>query len=124
VLVKTRLWESTVRFFSDLEAHNEFFGPMRRLVAHIASQPYAALLFSTTSMHALLVAQHAEIESGHDVLRVEQDLNGRTVRFTYQEQEFVEPATWECDTEKVVETFEGFLRKAKWVSIGAIAGES
>jgi hypothetical protein len=123
MLMKTRPWENTVRFFSNLEAHNEFFGPMRRLVEHIASQPYAALLFSTTSMHALLVAQHAEIESGHDVLRVERDLSGRTVRFTYQEQEFVKPATWECDTEKVVETFEGFLRTVKWVSIGAIAGD-
>ena len=64
MLVKTRPWKNTVRIFSDLEAHNEFFGPMRRLVEHVASQPYATLLFSTTSMHALLVAQHAEIEWG------------------------------------------------------------
>jgi hypothetical protein len=61
------------------------------------------------------VAQHAEIEWGHDVLRVERDTSGGTVRFTYQEQPFVEPATWECVEENIVETFEGFLSKTKGV---------
>jgi hypothetical protein len=118
MLVTTRPWESILRFYKDLETQNAFFLPMRRLIEHVASQPYAPLLFPTTSMHALLVAQHAEIEWGHDVLRVEPDTNGRTVRFTYQEQQFVEAATWECVEEKIIETFEAFLCKTKWVDAG------
>jgi hypothetical protein len=120
--IPTRPWESTLRFYRDLEQQNEFFRPMRRLVEHIASQPYAPLLFSTTSMHALLVAQHAEIELGHDVLRVERAANGDTARFTFHERQYVEPATWECVEGKIVETFEGFLRKVKWVGTGAANG--
>jgi hypothetical protein len=116
MLVPTKPWDVTLGFYRDLEERNEFFGPMRRLVEHIASQPYAHLLFATTSMHALLVAQHSEIEWGHDVLRVERNPDERTMRFTYQEQQFVEPTTWECTDGNVVETFEGFLRKMKWVS--------
>ncbi len=97
MLVQTRLWESTLRFYSDLEEKNELFRTMRRLVEHVASQPYAHPLFSTTSMHALLVAQHAQIELGHDVLKVERDPYGKGVRFTFQEQPLVEPAKWgEC----------------------------
>jgi hypothetical protein len=118
MLVQTRPWDSTLRFYSDLEATNELFRSMRRLVEHVASQPYAPLLFSTTSMHALLVAQHAQIELGHDVLKVERDPYGKGVRFTFQEQPFVEPAKWECSEDEVVGTFEGFLRKVKWVDTG------
>jgi len=114
--VRTRPWASTLKFYKDLEEQNEGFGPLCRLVEHIASQPYAALLFSTTSMHALLVAQHAEIEWGHDVLRVERDPNVGGMRFTYQEDAFVEPTTWHCAEENVTETFEGFLRRSRWVS--------
>jgi hypothetical protein len=53
----------------DLEEENEFFRPMHRLVEHIAAQPYAPLLFCTTSMQALLVAQHAEIGFTNNSLR-------------------------------------------------------
>jgi hypothetical protein len=67
-------------------------------------------------MHALLVAQHPEIEWGHDVLRVERDPSGRSVCFTYLERQFVKPAEWGCVEEKTIETFEGFLRTAKWVA--------
>ncbi len=111
-------WERTLLFYRDLEEKNEFFRPMRRLVEHVASPPYAALIFSTTSMHALLVAQHAEIELGHDVLRVERDPYDKGVQFTFQEQPFAEPAKWECSEGEIVGTFEGFLRKAKWVDTG------
>ena len=69
-------------------------------------------------MHALLVAQHGEIELGHDVLRVERDPNGKSVQFTFQEQPFVQPARWECSEGEMVGTFEGFSRKAKWVDTG------
>jgi hypothetical protein len=116
MLVPTRPWDSILGFYGDLEACNACFAPMRRLVAHVAAQPYAGLLFGTTSMHALLVAQHERIEWGHDVLRVEVEPDARMVRFTYQEQQYVRPATWECAGEKIVETFEGFLRRAHWVA--------
>jgi hypothetical protein len=71
MLIPIRSWESILGFFRDLESRNEYFRPMRALVEHIATQPYAELIFATTSMHALLVAQHREIGRGHDVLRVE-----------------------------------------------------
>jgi hypothetical protein len=89
---------------------------MRRLVEHIIAQPYAPLLFCTTSMHDLLVSLHTEIEWAHDVLRIGPDPAG-TVRFTLHEQQFVKPATWQCEGEEVVETFEGFLLKSKWVTL-------
>jgi hypothetical protein len=116
MLIPNQPWEKVLTFYRRLEAKNAFCVPVRRLVEHIISQPYARLLFCTTSMHALLVAQHPEIEWAHDVLRVEPTADG-TVRFTLHEQEFVKPATWQCPAAEVVATFEGFLRKSKWVAI-------
>ena len=117
MLVPARTWLSVLGFYRDLELRNECFVPIRRLVEHIAAQPYATLIFPTTSMHALLVAQHQQIEWGHDVLRVETDPSIGKVRFTYQEQQFAAPTTWECGAEGIVDTFEGFLRRARWVSV-------
>ncbi len=117
-LVRTSAWTEILRNYQDLEARHEFFTPMRQLVEHVASQPYAPLLFATTSMHALLVAQHPVIEWDHDVLRVERGAyeDSKNVTFAFHESEFVKPASWECPVESVIGTFEGFLRRSKWVN--------
>jgi hypothetical protein len=115
-LVQSQPWESTLRYYKELEDRNQFFQPMRRLVEHVASQPYATFVFSTPLMHALLVARHAELKLGHDVLRVQCALDGTTVRFDFQEQPLAKPMRWECSDAKIVETFETFLRKARWIA--------
>jgi hypothetical protein len=117
MLVPTKPWEEVLRFYRDRERSNAFFHPMHQLVEHIAAQPYASSIFCTTSMHALLVAQHETIEWGHDVLRVELSLSGGLVTFAFQEQPDVKPVVWTCPREDIVGTFDGFLRRAKWVSL-------
>jgi hypothetical protein len=115
MFIPSQPWDKVLQFYRRLEEQNAFFAPMRGLVEHVVSQPYARLLFCTTSMQALLVAQHAEIEWAHDVLRVEPTAEG-TVRFRLHEQQFVKPAMWQCPVTEVVATFEGFLRRSKWVA--------
>lgn len=123
MLVPTKPWDKVLVFYRGLERRSERFRPMRRLVEHVVAQPYSALLFCTTSMHALLVAQHAEMEWGHDVLRIE-CAETDVVRFTFQEQEFVKPATWQCPDGEIISTFEGFLRTSKWVARAVAASDS
>ncbi len=113
-LVPTRPWEEILDFYRKLEDRNADFAPMRRLIAHVAAQPYAPLLFGATSMHALLVAHDEQTRWDDDVLRIEVQLDGR-IRFAHQEQPFVQPARWACDDEKIVETLEAFLRRQRWV---------
>jgi hypothetical protein len=112
--VPTRPWATILKRYEDLE-HLEP-SAMVRLVRHIVSAPYCPLLFGLTSMHVLIVSQHEKVELGHDVLRVEQ-LSASQVRFTFEEQPFVKPAAWDCPADKIVDNFEGFLRKAKWVTL-------
>jgi hypothetical protein len=88
--------------------------PMVELVSHIIAAPYASLLFGFTSMSDLLVSQFSTAEWGHDLLRVGRDEH--VVRFSFHEQPRGKPATWECSPGRIVESFEGFLRKMKWVS--------
>jgi hypothetical protein len=113
--IPSKPWTSVLTFYEGLAKKDAFFSSMHRLVEHVAAQPYAQVLFCATSMHDLLVSQHAEIEWLHDMLRVH-PASADVICFTFHEQPFAKPPTWECRGAKAVENFEGFLRKSKWVA--------
>jgi hypothetical protein len=105
--------------YRELETHGNFgraFAWMRELCDHVASSKNGNIVFCATSMHVLMVSQHEELERG-DALHIE--LEGKQFEqasFKLYEQELVSPTLWHCPAEAVIHTFEGFLRKKKWVS--------
>jgi hypothetical protein len=114
--IPSQNWAKATERFLELERRDAAFGTMRRLCEHVERAPYRDLVYCALSMHTLLVSQHPELEWNCGMLRVE--LMGSTgqVSFTFCEQPFAEPASWRCDAAEVVATFDGFLRKNKWVS--------
>ena len=94
--VTPKPWESVLEFYRYVEDRNHDFQPLRRLVEHVASQPYAASIAGATSGTALLVAQHAEAEWAQEAIRIDVDLGG-AVRFTFPQKRLVKAATFECE---------------------------
>jgi hypothetical protein len=108
-------WRSVLEFYRHVEDRNHDFEPLRCLVEHVASKPYAASIAAATSGTALLVAQHAEAEWAHEAMRIDVDLGG-TIRLTFPRRRLVKAASLECDGARVVGAFESFLRQAKWIT--------
>lgn len=114
--VPTRTWREYIDIFRSREAENPAFAPLRRLCEHVERSAYRDLLFCASSMAALLVSQHREIEWGCNMLRIELDTSGAFLWFSLHEQTFVKPKPFRCEAEGIIETFESFLRKTKWVT--------
>ena len=93
---------------------------MRELCDHVERALYRELVFCATSMHALLVSQHLELEWNCGMLRVELSAND-LISFALHEQPFVELTSFRSAPEKVIETFEGFLQKNKWAAVTVLS---
>ena len=106
-------WPSVLAFYRQVEERNHDFLPLRHLVEHVASRPYAASIAGATSGTALLVAQNAGVDWVHEALRVDVDLSG-SIRFTLPAAPLVRPATFTCAGD-IVTAFESRLRKARWI---------
>jgi hypothetical protein len=113
--VSSKSWEEAAGVYESVHASSLAFEAMRHLCEHIANAPYRELVFCAQSMHALLIAQHAEIERNCGVLRIEVTRDDE-VSFSLHEQPFVEPTSFRCTPPDLIATFENFLRKTKWVS--------
>jgi hypothetical protein len=116
--VTQRSWAEVVAFYANLEDRNPDFEPLRALAEHVAARPYATLVDGATSGTALLVLPATGFQRGEaavDALRLDIDLGG-SVRL-------VAPASLRKPTDppkgvvhpKLVEGFEGVLRRAGWV---------
>jgi hypothetical protein len=112
--ITPKAWESVLELYRYLEERNDDFRPIRRLVEHVAAQPYAHSIASATSGTALLVAARAQVEWARDAIRVDVDLAG-SVRFTVPGERLNRPATFQCDSANIVGTFESLLLKARWI---------
>ncbi len=112
--ITPKSWESVLEFYRHVEDRNHDFQPLRRLVEHVVSQPYAASIAAATSGTALLVAQGVGAEWAHEAVRIDVDLGG-SIRLTFPQKRPVKAASLECDGARVVSAFESFLRQAKWV---------
>ena len=104
-------WSALEGFYRRLEDRNHDFGPLRSLVEHIASRPYAPSIFGATSVTALLVAQRADADWAHDALRIDLDLSS-TVRFFFAGK----PIPYASERHSAVDGFDAFVRKAGWDS--------
>ncbi len=118
-MVPTRSWAEVAQLYRRLEQTAPTFAPLRRLCEHAEHAPYRDLIFCATSMHTLLVSQHSELEWNSNTLRVEVDHHDH-ISFAFHEQPFVKPVAFQCSAEKILETFDRFLRKNKWVSDSAL----
>lgn len=107
-------WPIVLELYRHLEDRNDDFRPLRRLVEHVASSPYASSIFAASSGTALLVAREAEADWTHDALRVDVGLSG-SIRFSLPPGRAGKPVTFECEGEKIIEAFERRLRDAGWV---------
>jgi hypothetical protein len=103
-----RPWEDVVEFYRPLAERNDDFRPLLRLVEHVASRPYARSIFAATSGTALLVAREAAVDWAADALRIDIGLSG-AIRFARPGKRPAKPTTFECEAEKIVETFERSL---------------
>ncbi len=106
-------WPSVSAFYRYIEDRNKDFGPLLRLVDHVASRPYAASIAAATSGTALLVAPLGETDWVRRALRVDVDLGG-SIRFTLPSATDARPASFECEGDIVV-AFEARLRKWGWL---------
>jgi hypothetical protein len=106
-------WDGVIEFYRHFEDRNDDFHPMRLLAEHIASRPYAASVFGATSGTALFVAPRADADWAQDGLRIDVGLGG-AIRFVFQGRPPSKPNVFRSETQKIVDTFEGFIRKAKW----------
>jgi hypothetical protein len=113
--IEPKPWEKVIEFYRHVAERNDDFRPMRRLVEHAASQPYAPSLFAATSGTALLVARDALGDWRREALRIDVALAG-SIRFAHHEKRHVKPATFECEGTRIVEEFERFLRSAAWIA--------
>ena len=112
--VTPKVWESVLEFYRHLEERNDDFRPLCHLVGHVAGQAYAPSIAAATSGTALLVAPRAQADWAHEAIRIDVDLAG-SIRFTLPSERLVKPATFECESAKIVGTFESFLRKSGWI---------
>jgi hypothetical protein len=117
--VQTRPWADIARFYGEIRGHWNAHVSMQLLCQHVALSAYRDLLFGATSMHTLLVGQHETLEWNCNMLRVEPTTAER-IAFSFHEKEFVEPVVWTAAPGAVVEAFERFVRRVKWVSEGAL----
>jgi hypothetical protein len=88
---------------------------LRALFEHVDRAPYRDLVFCATSMHTLLVGQHAVLEWNRQMLRIEPHANDR-IAFAFHERDFDPPVEWSCAPNALVSTFERFLHRTKWVT--------
>lgn len=116
--VPTRPWADIARIYPAIQRRWRAHVWMERLCQHIAASPYRDLIFGATSMHTLLVGQHQTLEWNCNVLRIEAT-SAERITFSFHEQPFMEPVVWTCAPEAVVDTFEKFLRRVKWVGEAA-----
>ena len=114
--ITPRPWPGVIEFYRRIEDRNAEFRPMRLLAEHVASQPYAGSIFGATSGTALLVTAHAGADWMKHGVRIDLDLVG-TICFVLQEHRGARPhVILRSETDNVVASFEGFLRKARWLS--------
>lgn len=113
--MKSRSWESIVRFYDGFAAGNSDHAPFAFFASQVETSEYARALFPTTSMLTLYIAQVAEFERRHEVLEI--DFNGETQQFQFQywEHPNVE-RRWirTCAAPDAYDTFQRFLKLRKW----------
>lgn len=109
--ITPRSWAEVVAVYRGLEDRNPDFQPMRRLVEHVAAQPYAASIFAATSGTALFVAPRAGAEWAKEALRVDVDLGGE-VRVASPGSAPGKGAGVACESARLVAVVEEQLRKA------------
>ena len=114
--VRTRPWSEITRMYGEIWNPWTAHVWMKRLCEHIERAPYGGLIFGATSMHTLLVGQHETLEWMNDMLRVDPAQPHR-ITFSFHERAFVDPVVWACAPDAVIETFERFIRRVKWVSV-------
>src|SRR5271169_4058744 len=74
-------WQGVLEFYRYVEERDDDFRPLRRLVEHVVSRPYAASIAAATSGTALLVAPRVQVDWALEAMRIDVDLSG-SIRFT------------------------------------------
>ncbi|MBB4638732.1 hypothetical protein [Longimicrobium terrae] len=112
--IQARPWAEVEALFLAIRPGPHHFAEMAALVRLIAAR-YEGRLFASASMHALLIANVAEWDPDHDVLRI--DLEGERIRFAHHSMPG-RPPTWvrhaEGDARAAFDLLERFV-SAHWL---------
>ena len=104
-----RPWPEIVRDYSDAVAHGLPLAPMLCLVEAVAASSSAAELFAVTSMHDLLLSDHADFRSSDSVLVIRY-LPTRQ-EFSFEHRPFSGPSDQKmCPAAEGIATLSLFLR--------------
>jgi hypothetical protein len=88
--IQARPWAEVEALFLAIRPGPHRFAEMAGLVRLVAAG-YGGRLFASASMHTLLIANVAEWDADHDVLRI--DLEGERIRFAHHSM-CSQPPTW------------------------------
>ncbi len=102
-------WAGAAAFYRDLENRNAEFEPLRALVEHVGSQPWAASLGAATSGTALHGAPLDTVEWATASVRVDVGLGGQ-VQLMPVGRPSLSPAEG-----LLVKAFERVVREAGWL---------
>jgi hypothetical protein len=103
-------WAEAASFYRNLVDRNAEFEPLRALVEHVGSGPWAASLGAATSGTALLVAPLDTVDWAKSSVRVDVGLGG-SVLLVPPGRPSLSPAEG-----LLVKTFERVVRESSWVS--------